>query len=874
MRRFLTILVLVQLMLLLSILRVAAESDQQPGAIERERIIVGCAENGIACGLGGIIEGFNAVEIKRDKALGFVVLEVPHTRVDEALQNLSKNPAVRYVEPDALAVAAFTPNDPYYNNPSLVYGPQQIQAPGAWDYTLGDPNVVIAIIDTGIDVAHPEFAGRLVPGWDFVNNDADPTDDNWHGTHVSGIAAAGINNGIGIAGIAGQAKIMPLKALNDQGTGYYSQIASAIRWAADNGADVINLSLTGSVDSITLSDAVNYAISKGVVVVAAAGNEDTDAPRYPAAYSNVIGVGATTYAGDRWTLSNYGPNVDVMAPGATIYSTYWTASGGSAYSFANGTSMAAPHVAGVAALLLSANPTLTVTDVRACIETTTTDLGDPGYDAFYGKGLVNAQAALAACAGTPPTSTPTPTPLPTNTPTPTPTPLPTNTPTPTPTPTNTPLPTNTPTPTPTPTCAPPSLAGYLWQDDNRNGLWDGSEAGVSGVEVALVRTTDPNDVTFVTTDANGRYQFDNMQATKYRVDVNESALWSQGRYLTTANEPQVVALASCGPTFANDMGYGPIDPATGFIGGRVWDDANRNEIIETGEPERPYQTITLLDANANFLQSGSSDAFGLYRFPNLAPGSYIVQTGSAAAAMHLLSVREVVTAAITVSAGVADTNVNLPLPSTGAIAGAIFGDVDGDGLQDPNETWGVRDVLVTAENLNTGAIYNAVSDINGQYIIPALEPGTYSVSSPAQIPGMTRTTAAPIQVNVADAQLYDGYNFGYVAPTAVEIANLQAIAKKDGVEIRWQTLSETEDIEGFIVLRSWSAEGPYQQVSTVIPAQNAPTGAEYRWSDKTASPNAKPWYKIQALPDGETYGPVSVSDVDLAIPLYFALIQR
>ena len=314
-----------------------------------------------------------------------------------ALQDdVDGDPRVRQSGLDVFTNGAFIPNDPDYNDTQLVYAPQQIDAEGAWDFTRGDQDLIVAVLDTGIDPSHPEFAGRLLPGWDFVNDDADPSDDQGHGTHVAGIIAAGIDNGIGMAGIAGDVKILPVKVLNDTGSGWWSDVSAGITYAADQGAKVINLSLAGEVDSFTLHDAISYAVSKGVTVVAAAGNDSSDTPVYPAAYDEVLALGATTYDGTRWSLSNYGPNVDALAPGGLVWSTYWSADGSASYQFMSGTSMASPHGAGVAALMYSRNSELTPQEVKDTILATATDMGDPGVDALHGAGLINAHAAVAA----------------------------------------------------------------------------------------------------------------------------------------------------------------------------------------------------------------------------------------------------------------------------------------------------------------------------------------------------------------------------------------------------------------------------------------------------------------------------------------------
>ena len=311
------------------------------------------------------------------------------TNMTALMAELSADEHTRAVEPDVFVRGTFDPNDPAYGDASKVYAPQQIKAPAAWDLTLGDPELIVAVVDTGIDLTHPEFAGRIMAGYDFVNDDADPSDDNGHGTHVAGIIAAGIDNGLGIAGIAGRVRILPVKVLNTNNGGWLSKVAEGIIWAVNQGARVINLSLIGSVDSPTLHDAINYATSHGVFVVAAAGNAATDVPLFPASYDELLAVAATTYTAERWSLSNYGPDVDVMAPGATIYSTF--NDGG--YRFLSGTSMASPHVAGVAALMLSRNPNLTPATIKRAILETAVSLDDP-YRTGYG--LIDAGAAVAA----------------------------------------------------------------------------------------------------------------------------------------------------------------------------------------------------------------------------------------------------------------------------------------------------------------------------------------------------------------------------------------------------------------------------------------------------------------------------------------------
>jgi thermitase len=352
------------------------------------------------------------------------------------VQGLQHNPWVEFAELNYRTESTYTPNDPDYNSPNLVYAPQKIEAPLAWDHTLGSSSVVIAIVDSGVNAAHEDLAGRVLAGKDYVNGDNDAADDNGHGTHVAGIAAATTDNGTGIAGIA-QASILPVKVLNQNNVGTWANVASGIIWATDKGADIINLSLGGSANSETLRSAIQYASDHGVILVAAAGNKASDVPFYPAAYSETLGVAATTYSDNRWSLSNFGTYIDLAAPGVAIWSTNWTAANPNDYTSRSGTSMAAPHVSGVAALMLSVNPGLSQQEVYDILRQSADDLGDPGWDVIYGYGRLNAGNAVVAALS--PSSTPTPsnTPTVTNTLTDTPTPTVTNTPTDTPTPTPT-----------------------------------------------------------------------------------------------------------------------------------------------------------------------------------------------------------------------------------------------------------------------------------------------------------------------------------------------------------------------------------------------------------------------------------------------------
>jgi serine protease len=266
----------------------------------------------------------------------------------------------------------------------------RLAAESTWQVSQG-AGVTVAVIDTGVS-PEPDLAAQLLPGYDWVAGTAGGTaDGEGHGTHVAGIIAAVAGNGIGVAGLAPKAKILPLRALDNFGSGYESDIASAIIYAADHGAGVINMSLGGDSASTMLRDAVAYAQSMDVVVVAAAGNSKTEgnAVSYPAAYPDVLAVGATDVSDAAASFSNTGSYLKLAAPGVEIASTF---PGG--YAYESGTSMASPYVAAAAALVRSAAPALSATATAAALTVTATDRGAKGRDDVFGSGIVNPLAAL------------------------------------------------------------------------------------------------------------------------------------------------------------------------------------------------------------------------------------------------------------------------------------------------------------------------------------------------------------------------------------------------------------------------------------------------------------------------------------------------
>jgi thermitase len=299
---------------------------------------------------------------------------------------LGSLPFASFVEDDHVVSASYSPNDPRY--PEQWHLPS-ISAPQAWDVTTGSSDVTIAVVDTGVDYTHQDLKDKCVAGYNYVDRTSDPMDDHGHGTHVAGIAAASGNNSTGVAGTDWKARIMPIKVLDSQGSGYDSDVAAGIRYAADHGAEVINMSLGSPDYSYTLSEAVNYAHNKGVVIVAAAGNESTSVS-YPAACDHVIAVGALESNDSLAYFSNRGSDLDVTAPGVSILS---TVPGG--YGKMSGTSMASPLVAGCASLVLTAHPGYSASQVEQALKNGATDLGSPGFDTNYGYGKVNAYAAVS-----------------------------------------------------------------------------------------------------------------------------------------------------------------------------------------------------------------------------------------------------------------------------------------------------------------------------------------------------------------------------------------------------------------------------------------------------------------------------------------------
>lgn len=346
--------------------------------------------------------------LQQDSPLANVLLLNLQQDVDEktALRAYASLEEVEYAELNYWYYTFGVPDDAFFSSQYALYSSsnQGIDAIAGWDLEQGKSSVIIAIIDTGIDYTHEDLAGKVIKGYDFVNEDFDPKDDNGHGTHVAGIAGAIANNGRGIAGVCPGCSLLAVKVVTADGAGANSWIANGIANAVNLGARVINLSLGGLERSQTILLAVQQAYQQGVVIVAASGNDGSGVTLYPAGFSEVIAVGATNQYGSRASFSSYGSHLELAAPGQAIYSTL----PGNAYEAWNGTSMACPHVAGLAGLIFSYDSTLTNTAVRQIMNGTAQDLGDSGRDSYFGYGRINASSALtqAGSGATYPTPTP------------------------------------------------------------------------------------------------------------------------------------------------------------------------------------------------------------------------------------------------------------------------------------------------------------------------------------------------------------------------------------------------------------------------------------------------------------------------------------
>jgi hypothetical protein len=331
----------------------------------------------------------------------FMYLKLPKGLTPEqCVSQLKGNPLIEYVEVDQIGTGGATVNDPQYPMQWHLAGsngyPGRIHVPEAWDITTGTSDVIVAVLDTGCDTNNLEFAGRTVPGWDFVNSDSDPADDNGHGTAVAAVLCASANNWYYGAGVDWNCRLMPVKVLDANNTGAVSYWAQGVNWAVSNGAKIINLSAGTLGWNNSLHIAITNAIAHGVIFVTITHNYPARGISYPGSDPASITVGGVDANGARCSFSAYGTNIDLVAPATNIYSI----STGGVWESWWGTSFAAPQVAGAASLICSLRPDLNNEQVRNLLcagadDRVSSDTNDvPGFDNYYGWGLLNAQNSL------------------------------------------------------------------------------------------------------------------------------------------------------------------------------------------------------------------------------------------------------------------------------------------------------------------------------------------------------------------------------------------------------------------------------------------------------------------------------------------------
>ncbi|MFH1287752.1 MAG: S8 family peptidase, partial [bacterium] len=335
-----------------------------------------------------ILKKYNLVK-SNDNGLskvGYIKAKIPDGRdVISVIKEIRKEYKLKIPEPNYI-VNVLTVTDPLYSNQWYI---PEINFDKAWGVAKSTAVVKIAVIDTGIDGEHPDLKGKILEGYNFVSGTTDVSDDNGHGTFVAGIVAAA-HNEIGVKGLYDYAQIIPVKVIDANGLGTYEDVARGILYAADNGAKVINMSIGGYAYSYMLQQAVDYALEKGCIVVAAGGNDGIEQEIFPASYPDVIGVSALGYNGQIWIGSNSGKHIDVCAPGVNIISTGLN----SDYVYSTGTSASAPMVSALAAMLVSEKPDLSSSYIERLFIQSAKDLGDAGRDNIYGKGKIDAHAAL------------------------------------------------------------------------------------------------------------------------------------------------------------------------------------------------------------------------------------------------------------------------------------------------------------------------------------------------------------------------------------------------------------------------------------------------------------------------------------------------
>jgi subtilisin family serine protease len=374
----------------------------------RTDVVVGFRHGVSASAVRRALAGARAVDVARLRHLHAAVLRGSRAATRATVRRLERAGLVAYAEPDRVLVRVaqdayeqLVPSDPLWPQ---QWGAAAIEAPAAWAVTTGTPAAVVAVLDTGVDPSQPDLAGALVPGYDFVNGDADPSDDFGHGTSVAGILAARLDNGAGVAGMCPNCAVMPVKVIGSDGNGLTSTIAQGMTWAVDHGARVINMSMGGPDASDVLASAVEYAQAHGVLVVAAAGNNGSSNAFYPAAYPGVLSVAASDPNGQLYPWSDSGSWVDVAAPGCGPA----PLRGGGFGNFC-GTSASTPVVSGLAGLAFSFAPAATAARVEQALESTAAPVGGVQFGGVDAARMLQALGATLRPA--PPAPAPAATPV-------------------------------------------------------------------------------------------------------------------------------------------------------------------------------------------------------------------------------------------------------------------------------------------------------------------------------------------------------------------------------------------------------------------------------------------------------------------------------
>ena len=501
------------------------------------------------------------------KQIGVQIVQIPQGKgitpeaFIETYKGNFKN-QIEYAEVDNYVEPALRPNDEWYTNWQLDL--QWLDSESAWTVTTGSPSVYVAVLDTGVSFTHEDLRGRMVAGWDFVDNDADPSDVHGHGTTVTGVLGADTNNGIGIAGVSWANPVLVVRIGDALGYATTSRIAQGITYAADHGARAINVSYAGPAYSSSEAGAVDYAWNRGATVVASAGNEGTATPQYPAALQRVIAVSGVRGDDTLVYYSNHGMWTDVCAPCGSLTTDF-----SGRYENWGGTSISAPFVTGLFGLVFSANPSLTPQQAVDIVTQNTKDLGDPGFDQYYGWGKIDmAKAVNAAKNGSLPT--PSPSPTPTSTPTPT--------------------PTSTPTPVPT-----GNITGKV-----------SSSTGSSLAQAIVSVSQSGTLIKSTTTLSDGTYTLSNLNAGSYDLTASISGYTSQ----TKTGISVLAGQTTSGVNFSLTPSSQQYGSATGVV-------TNSSGVVQSG--------ITVTASIGRTKYTTVTNASGVYTFTNLPTGSYTIK---------------------------------------------------------------------------------------------------------------------------------------------------------------------------------------------------------------------------------------------------------